>query len=75
MQELPAQAAMRRISLVQSLSREFSAQDEDRLRELLPAVFAGAPRRSAAADVASASIPRPAPVAKRKAWWAFWQKG
>lgn len=74
MQKMPAQAAMRRIGLVQSLSVEFSAEDEDRLRELLPSVFAGAPRRGAVAETAAPPLTRPEAPARRRPWWAFWQK-
>ena len=78
MREMSGQAAMRRVSLVQSLSIEFSGEDEDILRELLPNVFGAAPRRSVAAEAAAAAssaFSRQATTPqKKRPWWAFWQK-
>jgi hypothetical protein len=70
MQEMPATIAMKRVSLVQTLVLEFSAEEEARLRELVPRVFAGAPSRSLAVE-------RPAESAQddkasKKPWWKFW---
>jgi len=71
MQGMAAPVAMRRVGLVQTLGREFSAADEDRLRDLVPAVFGGAPRRV----IDPVRSPGPVELSpKRKPWWAFWQK-
>ena len=76
MQQMPATAAMRRIGLVQTLITEFSVDDESRMRELIPGVFAGAIRRRSREEMEAATsfneaMSRPE---KKKAWWAFWQK-
>jgi len=73
MQGMPGAAAMRRVTLVQQLVAEFSAEEEARLRELVPKVFAGAPGRMAALErpelpVETRGLP------SRKPWWAFWRK-
>ncbi len=42
MMEMPGPDAMRRVAVVQTVYREFSVEEQDRLVELVPAVFAGA---------------------------------
>jgi hypothetical protein len=71
MQEMPATTAMRRVALVQSLVTDFSAEEEERLRELAPRVFAGAPRRATGLDRRGPSVQTVA--GRKKAWWAFWR--
>ena len=75
MQKMPANAAMRRVGLVQTLVIEFSAEDDERLREMIPTVFAGAPRRSLGleTDSSDSAFTVTSGVKKRR-WWAFWQK-
>ena len=73
MRQLPATMAMRRVALVQSLSLEFSAEDEERLRVLVPTVFGGTPRRSIVAAM-EGSPTTSQPPAKQEPWWAFWRK-
>ena len=72
MQEMPAPVAMRRVALVQTLATEFSPEDEERLRQLAPRVFAGTPSRM---TVLERPEPEPLAVATRtkKPWWAFWR--
>jgi hypothetical protein len=64
---------MRRVALVQSLVLNFTVEEEERLRQLTPRVFAGAPSRltGLARDEAPPSLAAPPP---KKAWWAFWKK-
>lgn len=71
MTQLPATAAMRRVALVQTLARNFSPDDQARLRTLLPRVFAGAGE----AAQARTRAPEPAAApAMKKAGWQFWKK-
>jgi alkanesulfonate monooxygenase SsuD/methylene tetrahydromethanopterin reductase-like flavin-dependent oxidoreductase (luciferase family) len=67
---MPGPIAMRRVALVQTLAKDMTAEEEDALRELVPNVFAGMPRRVE-------EIVRRAPEAPpkaRKPWWAFWSR-
>ena len=72
MQEMPATIAMKRVSLVQTLVLEFSAEDEERLRELAPRVFAGAPSRKLNLDRPNEPDLAVAP-GRKKPFWAFWR--
>ena len=77
MQQMPANAAMRRVSLVQSLIGDFTTEEEAQLRELIPSVFAGAVRRVTPEELEAATAARQAQVQtqrKQKPWWAFWQR-
>jgi hypothetical protein len=75
MRRMPGTAAMRRVGMVQSLATEFTSDEEDSLRELLPGVFAGAPRRHAAAEIVSETgPPLVVKAVSKRPWWAFWQK-
>lgn len=72
MQQMPAAIAMKRVSLVQTLVLEFSPDDEERLRELAPRVFAGAPSRKLKLDRPDG--PDLAITAgRKKPFWAFWR--
>ena len=73
MRQMPGQAAWRRASLVQTLAVEFSADEEAALRELIPTIFGGAPRRNLALDDSS-SLQTAVPT-KKKPFWAVWRKG
>ena len=70
---MPAEAAMRRVTIVQSLTMQFSAEDEERLRSLIPNVFAGAPGRggldSPIRERTDESTSR-----SKKPFWAFWKR-
>lgn len=70
MREMPADAAMKRVTLVQALSREMPAESEAKLRELVPTVFAGAPPRATGLEV---EIPPIVRGSARRPWWAFWK--
>ncbi len=75
MQKMSGQAAMRRVSMVQTLARDFSAEDEARLRVLVPGVLGALPERQAAAKLsqpAPASAARPEPA--KKGIWPFRKK-
>jgi hypothetical protein len=72
MSEMPASVAMRRVGLVQTLVADFTAEEEERLREIMPTVFGGAPRRKTGLEVEPSMFA--APEKSKRAWWAFWQK-
>ena len=68
MQTMPAGMAMKRVSLVQTLVTEFTPEEEEKLRELAPGAFAGAPSRKT-------GLERPdslADVGKKKPFWKIW---
>jgi len=67
---MPAAAAMKRVSLVQTLVTEFTPEEEEKLRELAPAVFAGAPNRKLGLDRPGESLQTQ--VGKKKPFWKFW---
>jgi hypothetical protein len=77
MQNMPATIAMRRVALVQTLALEFSAEDEARLRRLMPRIFAGAPSRTTGLGDAPPPLPgsRTEGAARSRPFWAFWRKG
>src|SRR6266581_1757391 len=70
MNQLPGTMAMRRVALVQTLAREFSLDDQQRLHDLVPNVFG---ERIANVPEAAPSAPAQ-PARAKKAWWAFWKK-
>lgn len=72
MRTLPGGIAMRRVTLVQSLVPQFNADEEERLRKIAPAVFAGAPRRALVLDETPAVTLTA--QAKKKPFWMFWAK-
>jgi hypothetical protein len=77
MTQMPGPIAMRRVSIVQTLAREFPPEDEERLRELVPAVFAGQPHRvvgGAAPQPAPQPSSAPDPPRRTRPWWAFWRR-
>ena len=75
MQDMPAGIAMKRVSLVQTLVIAFTPEEEARLRELVPRVFAGAPNRALTALERNEGSFEVAKQTRKKAWWAFWAKG
>jgi hypothetical protein len=72
MNTMPRDIAFRRAAMVQTLARhEFSAEEEARLKALLPNVFGEKPAEL------SVDTPGPqTPVRKypRRRWWQFWQR-
>lgn len=72
--KLPSNIALRHIALVQTLSREFSGEDQGRLRSLFPRVFGALPKVEQLATLSSES-PSSVPdnVLTKKSWWAFWR--
>ncbi|MBI2855579.1 MAG: hypothetical protein HYX93_01895 [Chloroflexi bacterium] len=73
MEKIPGQLAMRRVSLVQTLAREFSADDEEKLRSLVPRVFAGMPSRATIEKslLAAPSVGSQTRSPKKRSWWPF----
>jgi hypothetical protein len=78
MKQMPGGVAMRRVSLIQTLAREFTPDEQHQLRERIPGVF-GDQAISAAVAAASATpgaattSAQPATSTKKKPWWAFWR--
>lgn len=69
MDKLPGRAAMQRVEIVQTLAREFSQDEVERLHTIVPRVFGLAPT-----EMAKASLrPMSSPQASEKPWWAFWR--
>ena len=72
---LPGPTAMRHIALVQTLSREFSAEDQGRLRSLFPRVFGALPHVERVVTASPTTAPsQPASAPAKKSWWAFWRR-
>ena len=73
---LPGTIAIRHVALLQTMSREFSGEDQGRLRVLFPRVFGALPHF----EQLSPDSPTPAPLQsarvpdKKKSWWAFWSR-
>lgn len=70
MQTMPANVAMKRVALVQTLVMEFSPEEEERLRALAPGAFAGAPSRSLGLDRPGVSLQTQR--VNKKPFWKFW---
>ncbi len=70
---MPLSIAWRRVTLVQTLARDFSADEEQRLRTLVPSVFGAAGRRIAS-EAAGGTAPVPTLPSQKKPWWAFWRQ-
>jgi hypothetical protein len=73
MTQMPGPVAMRRVATVQTVARQLSAEDEERLRELVPHIFAGQPHRLHTESTAAAA-PAAVTESRRRPWWAFWKK-
>ena len=71
MLRLSGNKAMRRVALVQTLVREFSHEEQERLVVLVPGVFGGVPTAAArAAQTQSRPAEEPA-APKKRGWWPF----
>ncbi len=71
---MPGPIAMKHITLVQTLSHQFSLEEQDRLRVLYPRVFGALPsvapvRQPAAVKDTPAATPAP-----KKSGWKFWKR-
>lgn len=64
--ELPAELAMRRVTIAQGLRSEFSDGEQERLLAVDPSAFGASHARPQAAQSASQTT---APVARRRRWW------
>jgi hypothetical protein len=71
MQNMPANVAMKRVALVQTLVTEFTPEEEEKLRELAPGVFAGAPNRKLGLDRPEVDLRVQANT--KKPFWMFWK--
>ena len=75
MQKMSADAAMRRVTIVQSLAIEFTPAEEERLVDLIPNVFAGGLGHRGASHSMAELMSRPSDAGtRRKPLWAFWRK-
>jgi hypothetical protein len=70
MKEMSAPMAMRRVALVQKLVMDFSVEEEERLRDLIPGAFAGAPGRITGLERPEEPLRVQEKAAKRR-WWRF----
>ena len=76
MLKMPGTAAMRRVALVQTLSRDFPLEQQVQMVELFPDAFGGLKEAIAARrrmEATSATAAATAAQAK-KSWWAFWKR-
>ncbi|MBI2856332.1 MAG: hypothetical protein HYX93_05745 [Chloroflexi bacterium] len=69
-QKMPGPQAMRRVSTVQTVARDFSREDQNRLMELVPGVFAGA-RLGVTPPVYRPEPTPTAPAKQSRGWWPF----
>ncbi|MBM3946498.1 MAG: hypothetical protein FJ315_03740 [SAR202 cluster bacterium] len=74
MLKMPGKDAMRRVSMVQTIAREMSIPDVQRLSQLVPAVLAGAAVGVAVSKATSAPAQAPTAPAK-KGFGPFGKKG
>ena len=75
MKRMSANVAMRRVGMVQTLAREFTPEQVDRLYELIPAMIQHMPRGEGAVlarGEEEAAFPE---ERHRKSWWQFWKRG
>ncbi len=70
--EAPGPIAMRHVAVVQTVVREFSPEEHERLRSLFPRVFGALPSTAAVHAVVRPEEAAKAPA--KKPWWAFWKK-
>ena len=72
MKKMPGQQAMRRVGVVQTMAREFPAEEQAQLIELIPDVFGGLKEvltRQHAQEAMAASS-----ASVKKGWWPFWKR-
>lgn len=65
--EMPAEIAMRRVTVVQLVSMRLSPEEREQLRGLVPRVMGNEPHQLGGDAAASNQEPR-------RPWWAFWRK-
>ena len=72
MNQMPGTSAMRRVALVQTLARQFSAEGQAASKNLLPDIFRGVPS-GIKAPQATATPESSAPAAeeRERGWWPF----
>ena len=75
MKKMPGTWAMKRVGAVQTVTRDFDADQLDKLSELIPSMLREAPRASAV-DSGSSSRSAPASAGPRpsKSAWQFWKR-
>lgn len=71
MNRMSAGVAMQHVGVIQTIAREFSIEDQARLRALFPEVFGD--RARVGFQHATSAPTQPAQVAAKKPWWAFWK--
>jgi hypothetical protein len=67
MNEMPANVAMRRVGMVQSVLASMSANEQERLRDLLPSAMTG--MRLGGLNVSQSRVP----ATKKRRRWNFWR--
>jgi hypothetical protein len=74
---LPGPMAMKHVGSVQTVAREFTAEEQGRLTDLFPKeLVVKGDMKTAAAAASGAPTPLVARQAgKSKPWWAFWKAG
>lgn len=65
--DMPAEIAMRRVTVVQLVSMRLSPEEREQLRALVPRVMGNEPHQMGSQPAASDQEPR-------RPWWAFWRK-
>lgn len=73
MDNVPADHAIRRVAIAQSAVQEFSTQERERLRELLPRVFSSAVTK-ASSLAPSCPLPQGGRGLGKKPFWRFWDR-
>ena len=72
---LPGPTAMSHVAVLQTMSREFSGEDQGRLRALFPRVFGALPALEKLVEDSPPAAPsRQASAPAKKPWWAFWRR-
>ncbi|MCA9824997.1 MAG: hypothetical protein KC482_16335 [Dehalococcoidia bacterium] len=72
---MPANIAMRRVTIVQSVSGNLALEDREKLRHIVPGVLGDEPLTFSGNRVDGTPGAAPAPVAaKPRPWWQFWRR-
>ena len=75
MKRMSANVAMRGVGMVQTLAREFTPEQVDRLYVLIPAMIQHMPRGEVSVLAHSEKEAAPPVERRRKSRWQFWKRG